>query len=87
MANKQEAQQHPTGVRILNKQSDIRRRYTGLGILLGVAIGAGLGVALGNLAFGIGPGIAFGVAFGMILGNKHAKLVQEKADKEHGHDA
>ena len=87
MANKQETQQQPTSVRTLNKQSDIRQRYMGLGISLGVAIGAGLGVALGNLAFGIGPGIALGVAFGIILGNKHARLAQETADKEHVHDA
>jgi len=66
MANKQETQQHPTSVRMLNEQSDIRQRYMGIGISFG---------------------IAFGVAYGMILGNKHARLAQETADKEHGHDA
>jgi hypothetical protein len=78
-----------------DKQSEVRERYLGIGVAwgsaLGVAIGAGLGVAFGNLASGIGLGIclgtALGVAVGSILGNKHAKAVQEPSDTDGSRNA
>lgn len=73
-----------------HKQGEIREHYLGNGVALGsgfgVAIGAGFGVAFGNLALGIGFGICLGTALGIvvgsILGNKHAKAVQEPSDTD-----
>ena len=69
-----------------DSQSEIRKRYMGIGIALGVAIGAGLGVAFGSLAMGMGPGIAIGVAIGYALGNKHAKAAEQSPRGDDGGD-
>jgi hypothetical protein len=71
-----------------DKQREIREHYLGIGVALGsglgVAMGAGLGVAFGNLALGIGIcislGVSLGIAIGAMLGNKHAKAMQDPAD-------
>src|SRR5262245_36553940 len=78
-----------------DKQTEIREHYLGIGVAVGssfgVAIGAGLGVAFGNLALGIGfcisLGVGLGIVVGSILGNKHAKSVQEPTDTDGSRDA
>ena len=78
----------------MDKLTEIRGRYLGIGVALGAgfgpAIGAGLGVAFGNLASGIGIGICLGTGLGIAIassvGNKHAKRAQEPLDTD-GHDA
>ena len=77
------------------KQGEIDEHYLGYGVALGsgfgMAIGTGLGIAFGNLVLGIGfgicVGISLGVAVGSILGNKHAKTVQEPSDTDGSRDA
>lgn len=61
----------------MDKKSNKRPPFAGIGLVFGVAIGGGVGIILNNIAIGAGIGAGLGIVFGAIIDSYLAKKEEE----------